>query len=145
MGNFISTVHTFSRVTQQADIWHLARQYKADLKAGMQQRCINLTAPDPQKSTAGYHQRTDHGGDYFNAGLGITNLGVVDIKQTSFEIEDLKLSSNRQAGNFLITLHIMSLDNTLYLSFAYTSPLLAEKSAQQIAQNTVLELNKVRV
>lgn len=143
LGVYVSTIHTFHKIDNQTDVWELARDYKRAISTSIDKRCLNPRKFNPQV-LAKKIERSLNGPSLFKGGVAISNAGTANFQSPHHKITQLRFCSNRQAGDFLITVNSITLNGVLGLAFTYTYPLLSSDSAKHIVDDVMLDLSAIR-
>ena len=130
----ILTKHVLKDLNPSA-FWNLAREYQSEFyesitKVGftpyefLPKKVKKFSISDPSGVLA-EQQNIKNEGTY-SVDFCLTNKGVIDIPQKygSLDLEQLYLSTSRQAGAIACIVSVVSFPETMFFSFSYADPLL---------------------
>lgn len=146
IGYFVDCLETAIAFDRNTSIWDMARSYRKQLMDGLENgghMPTTFSKPITFKLFSslgkGMFEQT------FPYGVGVTNIGMVNLKahQEPFSIEYFTLCTNRVWGDWMILLHVATIENAVYLCFGFAEPLVSTEKMELIADQVVNILSSV--
>lgn len=131
LGCYMSIAKTFVDTCNES-VSSLAKKYDRELLQKIMTLCIQKSHVD-QAQLDIETKKLAHM-DCFAHGVGITNLGVIDIPASyeGLEITDYMMLANRVAGNFSVVAHCYEFLGRQYINFVYPKPLLSDATVNKL-------------
>jgi hypothetical protein len=141
--DFIESILVFDKGTP---VWELARSYRKQLMNGIE---YGGHMPTYYSKPLAMNIFSSMGKgmlkNVFQYGIGVTNIGRVSFKAHSepFSVAHFSFCTARQWGDWMILLHTATVENKLYLCFAYDEPLVSRETVDRIADQVVSQLSSM--
>jgi len=127
------------------NFWDLARQYRSDLQRELNKR----TDLFPKGTTLSeirqtFNTDTISQSKEFNLNYMLTNLGKMDFARSRkpFELENIRFVGSRQGGDQVMVVAVLTVNDRMFLNFAYTHPLLSAEWAESFSKNFMDDLSR---
>lgn len=111
----------------------LAKKYGSELLRNIMTTCVQKSPVDTVQLEAATRKLA--GLDLFAQGVGITNLGVIDIPGSyeALAVTEYMMLANRVAGNFAVVAHCYEFAGRQYINFVYPKPILADAAVTALS------------
>ena len=150
LGCLVTMLETTHHDIQTQTIWSLARSYQNALQTRFEQMGC---APHPfngeqfdmmQLKVLFDFARSSKSKD-FNNGFAVSNLGQVNLKTKTSTLQPkaMYFCTHHPNGDFIIFLHCLTLNEILFLCFAYTTPLVEPAWVEQVVDQFMRLLKQV--
>lgn len=135
IGPYVSAINTFHFTDQNTALWELARSFKDSSIKAVEEQIYMPRDFDRQayiQMLSGMGQGPLVG--KYTLGAAVTNYGVIDLPVAygPILIKHFYSGAARHAGDWLILLHMATIDDKLSYCFCYENPLLSIKNAEKI-------------
>ena len=146
IGCFVDFIESTLAFDNDTPLWELARSYRKQLMDGIEYGG-HMPAYYSKPLAMNIFSNMGKGmlKNVFQYGIGVTNIGRVNLKAHSepFSVACFSFCTGRQWGDWMILLHTATLENTLYLCFAFAEPLISRKTVDRIADQFVSRLSSM--
>jgi hypothetical protein len=146
IGCFVDFIESTLAFDNDTPLWELARSYKKQLMDGIE---YGGHMPTYYSKPLAMNIFSNMGKgmlkNVFQYGIGVTNIGRVNLKAHSepFSVDYFSFCTGRQWGDWMILLHTATIENTLYLCFAFAEPLISRETVDRIADQFVSRLSSM--
>ena len=138
----VQTQHLVDR--EKYNFWQIASDYHKKFRhmirhAGNYPNYFNLT-----RDIMPYVDQCNDGQEKFFIDFGISNLGVINPQahaDDSLSLDSFYFSASRQGADCACLICACSLNNTVYLDFSFTTPMMSEKWIALLATKMCEEIN----
>lgn len=139
-GCYVSVVTTIHRdIDENHALWTLARDYRAQLKSALPLASVNPTKHRRRSLDRLINQFCLNKRDHFSLGFGVTNAGRLRLAKDydGHEVKFVYGCPSRKAADFVVLLSVASHNDTLFLSFSYTEPMLSHDWVSTFADDVL--------
>jgi NRPS condensation-like uncharacterized protein len=146
IGCFVDFIESTLSFDSDTSLWELARSYRKQLMDGIEYGGHMPTYySKPLAMSIFSSMGKGMLKNVFQYGIGVTNIGRVSFKAHSepFSVAYFSFCTARQWGDWMILLHTATVENTLYLCFAYAEPLVSRETVDRIADQVVFQLSSM--
>lgn len=138
LGCFVDLAETQEIIKPELTIWEIAKNYRKNLL-----RALDKPGKLPQTFNQGVFHKMLRSFDQgflqhkFHYGAGVTNIGKIDYFSNlkSISLNRFHFATSRVWGDWMILLHIATVNEQAFLSFSYADPLLSNASADKLIHN----------
>lgn len=135
LGCFVDLAETQETIKPTDSNWDIARNYRKNLV-----KSIKKPGKLPYKFNQPLFHKMLRSFDQgflqhrFQYGAGVTNIGKIDHfnKLQQLKINSFHFATSRRWGDWMVLLHVATINNKAYLSFSYSEPLLSNQSADKL-------------
>lgn len=135
IGCYVDLAETQEIIKPSDSIWDIAKNYRSNLM-----RALNKPGKLPYTFNQPLFHKMLRSFDQgflqhrFQYGAGVTNIGKVDHfnELNKIKIERFHFATSRAWGDWMVLLHVATLNDQAYLSFSYADPLLSNDSAEKL-------------
>ena len=130
----------YDRITARSDIWHLAKHYDDELGRITSDREALFAdgGREPDRVI-----ETIRSARQFNSACTLTDLGQIDLAPTEpFIIESVSFAGGRRCAEHVMFISAATIHSSMFLSFAYTAPLIRDNWAARFTGSFMHILDK---
>ncbi len=130
----------YGQITGRSDIWHLAKKYDDELDRITSDReaLFAYCGREPDEVIEALRAARQ-----FYPSCGLTDLGQVDLKPADpFIIESVSLITGRRCAEHVMFISAATIRSSMFLSFAYTAPLIRDNWATRFISSFMHLLDK---
>jgi NRPS condensation-like uncharacterized protein len=145
IGCYISMVTTVHQaIEQNTPFWQLARNYRSQLlenfsKIGFYPDDFNLNNFSIVDLMNLFDMPGSSKRKHFSGGFGITNIGEVNLSLSygSLQLHDFMFCTNHVMGEYILFLHVVTMNGNISFCFSYAEPLLSTDWAEAIVNEFI--------
>jgi NRPS condensation-like uncharacterized protein len=146
IGCFVDFIETILVFDNDTPLWELARSYRKQLMDGIEYGGHMPTYYSKPLAMAIFSSMGKGMlKNVFQYGIGVTNIGRVRFKSHGepFSVDYFSFCTARQWGDWMILLHTATVENKLYLCFAFAEPLISREAVDRVADQVVSQLSSM--
>lgn len=141
IGCYVMMVETIHAMDHNDDFWQAAQKIEYDLKSSILEVEKEGFLPKTydrdlfQKSMQESLQESATKGE-FPFGPGMSNVGnlTYPVKYGARRLKSMHFSTPQTSGEFMLLVYVLTFNKQINLVFAYTSPLISEKTATSLSE-----------